>query len=338
MNIVDDLNREIIYSDYNKARNKFVKICEKCGVSQKNIAFFGGVGHPGISDLDALVVSSPDLLKKIDIAFNYERSQSAVFSYIFWHPPVYVINKTISYLKGLHTLENLTPLVKNSIFESNISISSGSDKKILNIVWFCFLANVYLDIYKRVLKGNSVNLRLLLLVYNNIMHSYLFFNKEEIPKDIISSNNLRTIILDNDSTVDNFLWEKFSNLFLLTVKQFDSFCNESIHQIKNLANLGQTLIFPKYILRSSPYTEIFLKKKMTVFNVNRLYFTLAKAFLFNESFSKSFERYIHSSFLCMEEYKLAGIKYPFITPIPVPGTKAKKKLLISINKFCAKLS
>ena len=171
------------------------------------------------------------------------------------------------------------------------------------------------------------------------MHSYLFFNKEEIPKDIIISNELRVIILNGgDSGNNNFLWGKLSSLFLLAVKQFDSFCNEGFHQIKNLPNLGQILIFPKYILRSSLYTEIFLKKKMTVLNVNRLYFTLAKSFLFNKSFSNPFEKYIHSSILCMEEYKLAGIKYPFIRPIPIPTTKFKNFLLTSINKFCTKLT
>lgn len=339
INIVDDLNREIIYSDYEKIRDRFVKICEECGVSKENIAFFGTIGHPGISDLDAVVVSSPDLLKKIDVAFNYERSQSSVFSYIFWHPPVYVINKTINYLRHLHTLENLTPLIENSIFKSEVSISFGNDKKVLNIVWFCFLTNVYLDIYKRVLKGNAVNLRLLLLVYNNIMHSYLFFSKEEMPKDIISSNKLRAIILNGGDTGNNgFLWGKLSSLFLLAINQFDSFCNESVHQIKNFPNLGQTLIFPKYILRLSPYTEISFKKKIIVLDVNHLYFTLAKSFLFNKSFSKPFERYIHSSILCMEEYKLVGIKYPFVRPIPIPGTKFKKFLLTSINKFCTKLT
>lgn len=340
INIVDDLNREIIYSDYEKIRDKFVKICEECGVSKENIVFFGTIGHPGISDLDAVVVSSPDLLKKIDVAFNYARSQSAVFSYIFCHPPVYVINKTINYLKYLHTLESLTPLVENSIFSDEVPIPSGSDKKVLNIVWFFFLTNVYLEIYKRALKGNTVSLRLILLVYNNVMHSYLFFNKEKMPKDIISSNDLRSIILDGGDTGNNndFLWEKLSSLFLLAVNQFDLFCNGSVHQIKNLPNLGQTLIFPKYILRSSPYTEISFKKKMTVLNVNRFYFTLAKSFLFGMSFSKSFEKYIHSSILCMEEYKLAGIKYPFIIPITMPKTKFKKFLLTSANKICTKVT
>lgn len=340
INIVDDLDREILYSDYEKIKDKFVKICEECGVSKKNIAFFGTIGHPGISDLDAVVVSSPDLLKKIDVAFNYKRSQSSVFSYVFWHPPVYVINKVINYFKYLHTLESLTPLVEDSIFSDDVSMPSENDKKVLNIVWFIFLINVYSGIYKRAMNANPISLRLILLIYSNIMKSYLFFNKEKIPEYIISSNSLRSIILDSRDTIhiNNFLWEKLSSLFLLAVNQFDLFCNRRVHQIKNPANLGQILIFPEYILRSSPYTQLSFKKKVIVLDVNRFYFTLAKSFLFGMNFSISFEKYIHDSTLCMQEYMLSGIKYPFIKPIAIPETKFKKVLLTNANKICARLT
>lgn len=329
MNIVDDLQRNLSLADYNDAMKRFIELCHKCGITDDRIAFFGSVSCPGVSDLDVAILSSSKNIKKLINLLDKERQQSGSFRYIFWHPPVYILDDLLRYAKYLHTLENLQPLVPESFFNSSSLHIDEQDKEILNVSWFCFLINNFLNIKMKANKGEIISLRLILLVYKNLFHSYLSFTDDLLKIDVIPPHEMRLKLLHNGLDGNkNDLCKNFCELFNNTLKRFDEFCINKLSFIANKEKISSSILTSSGVWRCSSRTSIHSGKLISTIYINELAFLFMRDYVYNTQHISQSHNYIECTKICEKAYSKVGINFQFIKPISVPNFFLK--ILINI--------
>jgi hypothetical protein len=338
MNIVDDLRRDLSLTDYNDAMKRFVELCFKCGITDDRIAFFGSISCPGVSDIDVAILSSPRNIKKLINMMDKECQQSPSFDYMFWHQPVYILDDLLNDAKFLHTLENLQPLVPDGFFNSSSLYIDEKDREIINISWFCFLINTYLNIKMKVTKREKTSLRLILLVYKNLFHSYLLFTDDRFDIDVITPHEMRLKILHDGLDVHKIdLWENFNKLFTLSAKQFDKFCLKKLSSTSKNGKIISTLVTPSCVWSSSYSTSVYTGQFISKIRINKPAFLFINDYFYGTHHITQSRNYLVSTKKCEKNYSKVCISYQFIRPITIPNNYFKKWLFNIANRSIMRL-
>ncbi len=333
INIENDLRDDLPLSAYEEASGEFINLCEESGISKSNIAFFGGINNPGISDLDLLVVSSIKNLELLDSKFNQLCLTSPNFKYIFWHSPVYLLETCANYSKYLHSLVSLTPVAENSFLSRMNFGISVRDRDILNIYWFCFLLIVFSKVLSKKIKGKPISLRLILLIYKNLFYSYKLFSYQIEKVPFLSSDEIRDYVLRNNTKMDKaFIWDNLRKLFEETCKNFDMFCAREYPKMGNIGR-QRILISAGVIYFLSEKTMITCGKFLRKVFINPVAYSMLRDYLYRGSFPLKESKYIESAVNVEEIYSNVNLKYPFIRPIPETEFKILDKSLIFLNKL-----
>lgn len=330
-----DLMLSLEIADYEDAKINLVEICEACNISQKDVGFFGEVGFPGISDIDAVVIADPCSIIRLHKLFSAETINSKSFRYLFCHPPVYLFNNLADKVGHLHTLKGAYfPYNCDFTLDQSNTISKPASQ-LLNIFWFISLLNIISAIMNNLKNNVPVSLRLLLLVYNNLMHSYNFFNassKTIKERSFLHPQELRVMIkYSRLNQLDALCLEHFILIFKETCKYFDSF------MVDFDINLGisnrKTLIARDICFLKSGKTGEYAGSLFNNMSINEKGFSLIEDYFFGNSKSEIMNNYIQTSFLCEAEYRKHRIAYPFIKPFPTPSSWHKRNLLRIVNSI-----
>jgi len=335
MPLVNDLNFNLHLEDYVKASDLLISICEACEISQYNIGFFGEVGFPGVSDIDALIIGSSEKLNKLKSLYDNNIMSSESFRYLFWHPPVFVLESIVAFVNKLHTLEGLK-CVKTEV--KMFDKLRGNENKLLNIIWFIFLSTVVSNILKASNNDKPISLRLVLLVYNNLMHSNMVFSpvNNELPEHIMPSHDLRELAKRSENAqFNNMILEHFLTLFDYSCKMFDVFCNDQ--EWYTSATKETALISKNIFYKKSFTTTLNTSRIVNRLHLNKMAFSIVFDYYKGKADSSLLSKYIDNSNICKSKYKSAGLDYPFISPYPLPSSKLENNILRISNSLIQRL-
>lgn len=333
MHIINDLNLDLTFQDYNSAKDLFLELCKNAAVGESNVGFFGNVGFPGISDIDALVIGTPEEIKRLNILFQREITNSETFKYLFWHPPVFVLNLIKDKIARLHTLEGLTGIMPNGSLLHKKEELKADELDLLNVIWFISLINVISDICRTIHNNEPVSLRLYLLVYKNLVHSFNNFSSSEdsLPVHHLQPSELRSLVKDSNHNLPTiFIKEQFFSLFTLTCQWFDEFCKKKI-KIEPATPLNSFASSKTKIYKRAGRTFINVKSFYNMLNINSYAFQILVDYNSGGSTYKALEGYISAAKTCKEEYQKFKIPYPFIQPCSMPLSGSKRILLKTFN-------
>ena len=176
--------------DYDRERDSLIETLSSApGIVA--IGVFGEVGHPGISDLDCLVIAEDGKLATAHDRYARWRNADPDREYIFWHPPVFVSQSMLTPLTYLHTLEGLSWYYGSALIYRD---SQFDESLYLYYVWITFL----LPIAVRIVKSTDVSLRKALLVLKNLQRSVsVLAGPDDKDTDALSIKNgqLRSQVL-----------------------------------------------------------------------------------------------------------------------------------------------
>lgn len=337
MPIVNDLNFDFKIKDYDAAKRSFIELCISCGSYMENIGFFGNVGFPGISDIDALVLGTPDVIKDVDRCFSEMHAGDSRFCYLFWHPPVYIIDGTQSAISHLHTLENLQPVEEGSDLSGLLKSEEKckGTNEALNIAWFIFLIKIVASQRRKLQKGQLVSLRLILLVYKNIFHSFSTFQAPEEVQDkaAVSPQKLRETVRDNkfDPVIASFVEQSFFELAEKAMPAFDAFCFRKADE--SVLTKQSTLIASRDVIFKKNHNTFFSNRYFyDLISLNPVAFQMVWEYYQGSLKSIMFKDYIISSEEARTEYLSNEIPYAFIQPVARVSSALKRNLLYAVNK------
>jgi hypothetical protein len=334
MQIINDVTFEYSEEDYDAVKDQFVQLCLQCGISLRNIGFFGDIGFPGVSDIDALVICSPKEIKKLHLLFRHEAEHSKDFGYLFWHVPVYVIDSLAYLAPKLHTFNNLIPLKDGiALFDKKNEINE-EELKLLNIIWFVNLIKTFMDYLRKESKGEKVSLRHILLVYSNIMYSAVMFTgeKSNIPNDLPSVNQIRVLAKENKNDFSPFLWEKLKKLFEYTLCKFDEYCKKNLKVYPETIS-STMLLSVTTILKKGEMSSIENVKFINTIVLNPLAYSFISDISKNKSNDETLNVYLNASLIFQKEYLFYKIQYPFIMPPGMPTATIKSYFVRAANKI-----
>lgn len=331
MQVYDDLMLNLNLDDYVAAKERFLELCTKNSITKERIGFFGEIGFPGISDIDAVVISDRSTLRNLRRSHESERANDISYKYMFWHKPVYLLESAVTIAKHLHTFQGVNFLEENK-FQITHNESDGNN--LLNIIWFIFLLQVLADFYRENSNGNSASLRKFLLIYKNLEYSNkVFYQQEFTQKSYTGSNDLRKNIAKDELELDQkYLFDNLNQLVTEVCANFDVF----------IANAGISTIDTEYKSIRTINSSI-EKSKFTALNkdnpskieLNENAFSLVVSYFVGFSESENIQKYIDYSNKCKSIYSSNNIQYPFIEPLILPGNFMKLKALKFFN-YCGK--
>lgn len=165
MRIIDDLP-SLTFSDYARALDDFVnRVSEIPGAVA--VFQFGEISHPGISDLDVLVVveddALPSALSTIAAAARNVGSTRAVFT----HPPVILPHGAARRARYIHSLLNLHQAWGQPVEIESIAPADHLARAAADYADFSFVVRGVL----RSLEGSPVGIRQLLILLKSCLHS-----------------------------------------------------------------------------------------------------------------------------------------------------------------------
>ena len=191
-------------ADYDAVIQSFIDAFKRTEVRPISYYQFGQVGHPGISDLDLLVVVKDGDWRAAQSAAVQIIQSHDRFSYVFCHPPVVVSERALPHLTYVHSLFNLEYLSgRQDLLEPYMSADDAgmAFHIIRQTIWNSFLRYAITE-----LRGPSVGLRRTLQLLNNMCHSIesgetLIRTGQESPRSFL--NSLRAKILDREGQFDD---------------------------------------------------------------------------------------------------------------------------------------
>jgi hypothetical protein len=339
MRIADDLRRDLDRAAYTAATERLVALCASCGIGRKDLALFGEVGFPGVSDIDALAVGKPDALRRLAALHARAAVRDPDYGYLFWHPPVYVIEAMAGQAGVLHSLEGLRWLAGAG---RDLGRPAGDDEgaRLLRILWFMFLLKVLLGIRRTHAADQALSLRLLLLVQKNLLHSSAAFAGagEGMPAGIIAADALRAQAMQQagDGTqadaIGTLLSAQLSSLTLTVSAHFDRYCADVSGRLPDTPyRLPRTLLFRSVVVRRAGATRIRGVGRMSRVDLNPLAFRLLHDALRGDSTWPPMQSYLRVAGRGRRLYATAGMPYPFINPFFHPESVWKRTLLRLVN-------
>lgn len=164
MNLKDDVRRGLTASHYDSLIGELFNSLQE-SESVVGLGLFGEIANPGISDVDALVVTTPGSERLIhDLCAAWIR-RNEVASYLFTHPPLIIGVDLLPAASKLHTLYNVRWHYQRMAFQ--LDRPSLSQERYLEAVWCTFLLNIV----ARTLLFKDPSLRSILLVLKNLHQS-----------------------------------------------------------------------------------------------------------------------------------------------------------------------
>lgn len=336
MLIRKDLNLELSFDDYIVASNRFLGLCNECGIDSDKIGFFGNIGFPGISDIDAFVYDKPEKLRCLEKKHLQEIKICSVYGYVFWHIPVLVPEVLLDFAPFLHTLESLK-FVDN---QSHITKPAAQQREVINIVWFIFLIELFLHIRQSYLYKKPLSLRLLILVYKNLTYSNnVFSNSNNYFRPYLSSGELRELIKENYHTFnkknEEEIFSNFFNLFEHTLSSFDKYCEKSsVFLSKDTLNGNRYLLKSfRQIYKKQDRSSLSTKKKFSVIGLNPQAFSLTVDLINGFSTSPIINNYISALKNCINYCHANNMTVPFINIASTPKSYFKRLVYWAANKI-----
>lgn len=341
MLIQKDLDLDLSYKDYDKVKGRFIELCDAAGITKEKIGFFGNVGFPGVSDLDAFVCDVPERLNELEKIHRNELERCPKYRYIFWHTPVFLPCEAIAYTSFLHTLKDLE-------FQADglkILKPSEQNLEILHIIWFLSLIRPVVFVEKQYLKKKPVSLRHLLLVYKNLAYSDNVFSAgTKAAPNIMAADSLREYVKlhyeDLNGSVGKFIYHNFFNVVKSSLSSFDDYCRISSVFKNELSKSKRSYIFLSLSLicrKNKKGSSIKSKGKLTIVDLNPHAFNLIVNLINNDSNSQSISNYLEAFNRCKEVCNSHNIDFPFIEVAPKPEAFFNRMLLFALNKITSVL-
>ncbi|MEO7045363.1 MAG: hypothetical protein ABI091_08680, partial [Ferruginibacter sp.] len=327
--------------DYAQVKARFIELCCGCGVTKEKIGFFGNVGFPGVSDLDAIVCDRAEKLLEIEILHKKELEVNRKYKFIFWHTPVFLPNQALLYASSLHTLNDLK-------FEANglkLQKPSVHQLEVLHINWFVFLLWVISSIKKKYYKNKPTSLRLLLLVYKNLMYSNnVFCPKTNMTQDLLPADGLREFVKlhydDLNSGVEKVIYDRLFNLFDLSLSNFDEYCKSSFLFKDQKLVENQSFLFMSFLLfcrKRNTGSSLKMKGGLVVMDLNPYAFQFVVDITKNNSNNLMVNDYINDLKKCKEICESKNISFPFMDSVPKSTIFFKRILLAALNKIVSNI-
>lgn len=338
MPIVNDLIFDYQLHDYENAKKEFINLCLSSGILEEHIGFFGNVGFPGISDIDGLVVGHPYAVNELNKRFCNKQNHDKRFAYLFWHRPVYVLSSVIEIADQLHTFEGLHPFQRGGDLGGllkNQTILNDKNES-LYIAWFVFLLVIIANQERKLKENQSVSLRLILLIYKNIFHSYTTFgevSKTQGSSEIVNPQKMRENVRDNpfNDGLRIFIEKSFLELAKETMSVFDTYCLGKFNNYK-ISDRNVLIGQKDLIFRKDYSTHIKNGKLFNKISLNSIAFQMVSEFYFGSKQGILFQEYVKNSVKAKNEYLNAKVDYAFIQPIKEGSSFTKRRMLRIINK------
>ena len=311
-----DINLDLSLEKYNYCKDRFENLCHQVGILNSNIAYFGEITDIGISDIDALVIGRPKQINNLKYLFEIERQKNNLFSYVFWHKPVFIIDELIDHLSYLHTLKNLNFLNYNSLSSNLIE---KKDNLILHHVWWSFISIFIVGI----LKSKNVSLRFVAMIQKNLSTTEKYFSKQDNLLDDITTIFRNKIL--NYKITDNL------NSFFLD--QLSRACN-SIEKFQKTDEVPYSYKFVpnrSTICLSSKLHKFSNISFLKMIHIPMMYNQLGLQYLDIISLENEFTSYIERSKNAQKICFQQNIEYPFISPFCL--NVENNNFLKQINKF-----
>ena len=338
MPILKDLNLNLLNDDYTNAKDRFIELCCDAGITKEKIGFFGNVGFPGISDLDAFVCDIPERLIQLERLHKNELEKSPNYKYIYWHTPVLLPDLAIEYTSFLHTLHGL-------VFQANglkICKPTVQNSEILNMVWFLSLIRRVISIKKHYLNKKPTSLRLLLLVYKNLEYSHnVFSGKANSDQNIMPADNLREHVKlrydDLNSSIDHTVYHNFFNIIEASFSSFDNYCrNSSVfkNELSKYSNQSYAFLSLSLICRkNNKGSSVKIRGRIAIIDLNPHAFLLVVNLINNYSNDQSINNYIKSLNGCKAICNSHNIGFPFIDVASKPAILFNRIILRILNNI-----
>jgi hypothetical protein len=330
MRILNDLKLDLGTDYYVRATDIFTDICLKAGVTAGNIGFFGQIRFPGISDLDAIVIGSPEQIRQISDEFNLLLKANLEFRYVFWHLPVYIISEFEDSLPHFHTLNNLNWLAERR------HLSTDNDKKLLNVIWYLSLLPTLTEMLRMKERGTPISLRLLLLVYSNLWYSINVFVEDiyEIDPPFVSSDDLRNYVINSKSYDEEYILHSFLQLLDYSFTAFDEYCKVMWENVFIASKAKPFLISAGIRYARSQSSGIINSRLRTkTIELNETGFQIVWDYFQRHSNSSIFQNYINEACRIKRFYSNVHIDYPYIEPFKFSNNIVKREVIQLFNKL-----
>ncbi len=158
MKLDDDLRRDLAAADYAATEAEFLALCAAGGIPAGDVAFFGTVSAPGISDIDAAVVASAEQIHRLRERFRDWVRASATRAYLFWHEPVWILEDVRGEAGCLHSLAELRPVISGGrADELRVAPAdmTPAERAALHLGWYVLLLKVWGRCVERPTRGRS---------------------------------------------------------------------------------------------------------------------------------------------------------------------------------------
>lgn len=334
MRIVNDVRWGLGRDAYERASTRFVEMCDSCGVGRDQIGFFGAVGFPGVSDLDALVVGDQATLVRLAALHREEARKSDVYGYLFWHEPLWILEEVKDDAYRLHTMDGL----KRADGRAELSVAgvvSEEARRVLDVAWLIFLLGAVAEM-GCVAKGRrGLSLRLLLLVHKNLRHSMRVFRSADNTRGdgLMGANELRQWAKErcqqgNEAEAGRVVWAQIVGSLAEACAGMDATCERLVGDIDAMA--------PWIITRRMVFcrgTGTTYEESRGRIVLNPYAFMVAKGYLYGRSCGSDVGHFGMTARHSRLAYERAGLAYPFIEPIMIARRGWKKWLTLGVNRL-----
>lgn len=296
-----DLPLHLTAADYADAKATLERLCATVGVGLDRIGYFGQVSHPGISDLDAMVIARPGQLAELATAIEAARSSDPVLAAVLWHPPVYLLEELVPVARELHTFAGLRGGAADLL-----PPEQASPPTVLERCWFTFLCRVYADLLLR----STVSLRTLLLVHRDLEISLHRLSRQAGVTLEPSSTSIqlrRDVIAGEADPVT-----AFTTLFGDVAELFDLACAAGGPTRRSL-RAASVLLRRRIPLRRARSTRVRRLPGMVLLEANAWACEVALAYQLGRARGDAAD-YLAATYQAEASYGRHGLPYPFVRP------------------------
>lgn len=267
----NDLDTELKSAHYQAALETFVSLAKDQGIQPEQIGYFGKTNHPGISDLDVLVIAEDLQLTKLSDAFEKKRNNDQRFKYIFFHSPVYVPAQLLEKTSLMHTFDNLTPVAPGCPQLSHLANQRDTQSRERDLSWLTFILSIGAQtLYQSSPQSHSLRFNLLLM--RNIGHSLnRLSNRTDANATNLRISEFRKQAIRNTLPLKTAVFET-KKLYLELLQK-----TQSVFEAGN--DKQKSLLLKRRWLISSGDSSIFIGKPFNYLTLPSSLLTFAESYL-----------------------------------------------------------
>ena len=312
----DDLLRHLSLDDYEEAKRILEELCHRHGVARERVGYFGRVGHPGISDIDAVIVGDAPRLTRVVQEFEKRREESAWLRSMFWHEPLYVLDDVLEIVSRLHTLVGLSEPLREELHAhpaTSAPPTAPSPDEVLHGIWMTFLVQVVAGLWRL----KDVSARTLLLVHKNLEYSERYFSERRPGSEPqgssahLNSEAVRSLALEGRSVAT--LATDFSAQYEAARRAFAEYWRQAPGASQQSTGLS-LLVYRRFVCIRGGQTTVRRFRGASVGVATPWPFDVTQRFARGHEGDDAVGQYVRTAIMARRAYERAGLAYPFVGP------------------------